>query len=811
MRQDFRRALRTLLRSPAYSLTAVLTLALAVGANTTVFGLLDALVLRPLPVPHPEQLLVLTASDPGSSYGAGLTFPMFETVRRSQSVFASVIGWTQLGSANVATETDETHEAVALVSGDFCSELGAHLLRGRPLAESDVNEATARPAMVAVISESFWRREYAMRDDAIGRTVRLEGYPFTIVGVVGQDFKGLGLAVEPGIFAPLTVEPLLDDTPMSSVWVHTAGRLRAGVTATQARAAMVTSWERLKAASVPATYSGAQRERFMARTLNVVSGEHGVDALQDRFAQPLLIVCALTAIMLLIAALNLASLALARATVRADDQIVRRALGAGRIAALRPILCENLWLAAVGTAVGAGVGMLGSVLLARVLLGDYTVRASLDIALDIRLITYVVLVAVVSAAVCSLGPAWLSGRTQARSLSRIDSRTVARAGMTGYVLVGSQICLSVVLVVTSGLLLRGLAAIRSVPSGMDSARVFVAYPRPRPNGYATVNNDRYYPDVLDRLSALPGVERVAAALGKPAGGAGAPARIRRRSDPEAQPGYEADSIAVSPGFFDVTGIRRIAGRDFDWSDSSKGRRVAIVSEALAARLGPSPIGTHVRIGGAPVDPDVEIVGIVADAHLYDLRAANVAAVYVPALQQSNSSWKCFVIRGALPPIPDLNAVLNRFGYELVANVESLDYITDRTLLTQRLLAMLGGAVGGLALLVACIGQFGLMRYVVAGRRREIGIRIALGADRQRVMQRILIGALALSGSGALVGIGLAWITASWLTSVLVGVGVHDVLTFGVAPMLLILCAIVSSWGPAWSAGSTDPLIAMRSE
>ncbi|MGH9408134.1 MAG: ABC transporter permease [Vicinamibacterales bacterium] len=817
MVDDLRRALRVLRRSRTFALTAILTLALAVAANVTVFDLLDALLWRDIPVPHPEQLTVLTTANPDSSYDYGLTFPLFEQLQKTQHVFSSVIGWSHVGVYNIQTTQEDTHGACVVVSGRFYAQLGVTPLRGRLIADSDVNEDSIDPARVAVISEAFWREAYQAQDSAIGQTIRIEGQPFTIIGVTPPHFKGLGLAVEPDVTLPLTAWPRIEDSPLSVLrkgtgfFILTAGRLKAGVSLPQAAAAVQTLWPPLKASAVPAGDTPAQRDRFMGLRLHVRAGAHGVDDLQREFGSPLEILFALTTLMLFTACINLGALTSFRAAARTHDLRVRRALGAGWWGAVRPLVAENLLLSACGGLLGFWIGASSSSILAGVLLRDYIVPASLDLVPGLHLLMYAVVTMACSTAICSVAPAWLSMRMQSISPNGAGgSRTVSSRSQFGTMLVVVQICLSIVALTSAGVLIRTLRAIRAVPSGLDSAHAIVAYPMPKPGGYDHVNNDQYYPAVLQRLRAIPGIDSAAIALGNPAGGDGEPDRVWPTAAPGSSGGVEAQSMAVSPDFFTSVGVRLRSGRDFTWSDNSRSRGVAVVSESLARQLGGHPLGLHLRVGAAPSKQDLEVVGIAQDAHIFDLRDTTLSTIYIAALQQPDASWKCFVLRGTTS-IPQVNSALNGFGLELVTHMESLDDITDRVLLTNRLLAAVGTGIAGLALLLTAIGVFGVMAQIVTARRRELGIRLALGASRSRIARTVVGRGLATTA----IGLGLGLIAAVWTTAALkafvFGVNVHDAISFLVAPALLLLVALGATAVPAWRAADTDPLIAMRSE
>jgi putative ABC transport system permease protein len=349
---------------------------------------------------------------------------------------------------------------------------------------------------------------------------------------------------------------------------------------------------------------------------------------------------------------------------------------------------------------------------------------------------------------------------------------------------------------------------------MRTDEVFVAYTAPRPGGYRDVDNDSYYPRVLERLQAVPGVSRAAISLSKPlGGGVGGGERVSSVASPPGRDGMRSLFTSVSPGFFDTLGMVQRSGRDFSWADSSRGRRVAIVSETLARQLFPSgeAIGQRVRIGVLPARQDLEIVGVVSDAHVYDLKDPTLSAVYIPALQDPNANWKCLVIRGSVVPIDELNQTLDAFGYERVGSTQTLAYVTDRALLKERMTAALATFFGGLALLLGAIGLYGLMSYDVAQRRREIGIRMALGARPSAVLLTVLRDGIAVTLAGIAAGLAGALISSRLVASLLFGVTAHDPATFIGAPAVLIAVALAACLLPARRASRIDPIVALRAE
>jgi predicted permease len=820
MWQDIRLAVRGFRRTPIFSLVAIMTLTLAIGANTALFSLLNALVLRDAGVRDPHTLVQLSGIRPGSTSGTGLTFPMFQELKRRQRVFSAVIGWLGPSIVNVETDQEQTQGAIWVVSGNFFEELGVRPLAGRLLDRNDVNETTLEPRSVAVIGYSFWQRHYGTDRHVIGRHLRVQNEQFDIVGIAPAGFRALDLTIEPDVTLPLTAFPLIADSAGTSLrtdaslWVRTTGRLTPGVTVEQARAALDALWSELKTTTVPPQYGGALRDRFVAMRLSVESAATGVDqSLRATFMNPLLVVLSIAALILLIACVNLASLMLSRAASRVQEMGVRLALGARRLHLVRQPLMEGVLLSAIGAGCGVWLAYWGSDALMTLMFRDYLVSASLNVAPDGRVLLFASTAAVLVGILFSLAPAWFVGRLETTELLHQRTRSISQAGSVGQLLIAVQVGLSLILLTNAGLLVRTLRQIRAVNSGMHADGTFVASLAPRPGRQTGLNNEVYYPALVGRVAAVPGVEKAAVSLFRPAGGTGGAERVWQSRSPTDHAGVESLFMSVSPGLFDALGISLRAGRDFSWSDSSRGRAVAVISESLARRLFPAqdPTGQYIRVGALPQRQDVEVVGVVGDARIYDVKNSNVSAVYLPALQERDNNYKSLVIHGGQVSADDLNRAVASFGYDRVRFIRTLDYIAERALLRERITAMLATFFGAIALLLAAIGLYGLMSYTVAQRRREIGIRMALGADVRRVMRTIMCDGLRITLLGVVVGLTGAWMSVRLVTSLVFGVSTHDPVTLVTAAGALIVTATLACVLPAARAARTDPMVTLRAE
>jgi predicted permease len=480
-----------------------------------------------------------------------------------------------------------------------------------------------------VISSAFWLRQFHGDSSVVGRTIHLEGAPFTILGVTPSEFMGLGVVAEPDVTIPLTAVPLVNShRPIASIktsssqWVHIIGRLKPAVTLQQARAHFDALGPGVLAASVPTGFSLAQRADFLSMHFSVASAATGVEpGLRSEYVTPLAIVLAIAGLVLLIACVNLASLMLARAAARRHEIAVRLALGASPWRVARQVLTEGLLLSLAGGACGLLFAFWGCHAITTLIFEEYLVPVFFDGTPDLRVTGITTAIALAVGALFSLAPMWCVWRERSTAALQQNSQTMTGTGHVGRLLVAAQVALSLVLLANAGLLVRSLSEVRSIESGISRTDgVFVAYPGPVPGGYDHLDSDVYYQEVLQRISALPGVSRASASLLKPATSGTPPLALVAPVAEQSllDRGVQSTLTPVSPGFFDVVGIQLLKGRDFSWHDGSRGRRVAILSRSLTERLfGKSdPIGQRIRVGLTAERQDVEVIGVVSDARLW---------------------------------------------------------------------------------------------------------------------------------------------------------------------------------------------------
>jgi predicted permease len=815
--RDLQYTIRALRRSAAFATTAVLSIAVGVGANVAAFSLLNALLLRELPVIEPRRLVSLSTVD-DSGFEHGMSFPAFRDLEARQRVFSSFVGWAGAGQRNFDTDRGLVRAEILAVTSNFYAALGVTPAAGRLSLPAD---GESPPPLVAVLGYGFWQRVFGGDPSVLGRPVRLEATIFTVIGVAPPGFKGLGVITEPDLTIPLTSIPLAFDARgllenRGAPWVNAIGRLKGGVSLEQARTSLQVQWSNVRAATMPPEYSLMQQRRFLATHVAVASAAHGIEPyLRAQFTRPLLVVLGISALMLFIASVNLTSLMLARSATRIGEMSLRVALGAKTWHLARLAFLEGSVLAGAGTSAGFVFGYWISRALQQIMLEGYAGFTELDARPDWRVYAFVALLVTLIGALLSTAPVWLVTRRDIGPSSLQHSRTVTRTGRLGKALVVTQMALSLVLLIDSGLLLRTLTRLQAVDPGYSRHGVMVERLAARPGGYAAITPDAYYPELIRRVSVLPGVRAASVAKFAPANGGDRLESVFRGSGDDELLGVSAAIAQVSPGFFRTLAIRVFAGRDFTWQDSSQAPRVAVVSASLAKRLFPSTgaIGRHVRVGSGQGRPLVEVVGVAGDARLNDTKSLNTLALYVPTLQGESPNWNDLLVRtddaAALDALA-LRREVQSLGREDVVEVRSLDSAYARTMLRERVTAMLAAFFGGFTLLLAAVGLFGLISYSVVQRRREVGVRMALGATPTLVVRTILRETLVIVLAGIAIGVPVALVSSNLLSGLLVDIAPRDPMTVLVSGATLVVVGQSAAYIPANRAARTPPSDALRS-
>ena len=818
--RDVRYAFRTLRRSPGYAIVSTASLALTIGAMAAIFSLLNALVLRELPVKEPGQLVhvSMTTAVQGES---ALTLPLLRELSSRQRVFSAIVGTWGNPVLSVIDDGRVMKASLWATTSNLFDELGVRPALGRALVSTDMTIQPLSGEPVAVLGHGFWQRQYQSDVAVIGRTIYIEGAPFTVVGVAPAGFTGFSIVSEPDITIPLGAVSFVNRRAGAGLRagesrsVKLVGRLKAGVTLTQAEAQLTAVWPEARAASIPAGYTGDRLDEFLSLGLKVASAANGQEtALRARYTSPLVILLAIAGLVLLIACTNVAGLLLSRASVRRHEIDLRLALGATRFRVARQLMTEGLLVSTAGAVAGVVLAYWACAEIAALVFADFVIPVVFDGRPDLRVVAVTTAIGAGAGVLCGALPAWRGTRRKASDALRTEGRTSTAAGRIGPLVMGGQVALSVVLLATTGVLVRTLVELRRLDTGIErSEAVLVAYPEAaQPGAYDGIDNDAYYPQVLGRIESLPGVERASVSLLKPGAGDAFRDTVVRSGAP-AREGVAATRSPVAPGFFSTVGIRLVKGRDFDWGDRSRTGGVTVLSESLARQLftGADPIGQRVRIGLDASREALEVIGVVSDARVYDLKTDNTFAAYTAALQDPAASFKCFVIRGNGISSADIVQAVTGLGRERVGNVVTLRSITDQSLLRERLAAMMSGFFGFVVLLLAGVGLYGLLSQTVTQRRKEIGIRMAVGADSLRVVWEILRRGLAVTIAGIGAGVLLALPLVGAVKALLFGVSPQDPLTMATAVGALVTVAVVACIVPAVRAARVDPITVLRSD
>jgi len=817
MFQDLRFGIRLLLKNPGFSAVAVLSLALGIGANTAIFSLVDAVLLKLLPVKNPEQVVAL---DSFSQRGERRNFshPLFERLRARTFVFSGIFaandGTARMELAGPESDGQTEQAEVQLVSGEYFQALGVDAVAGRTLTPADDQTPGAHP--VAVLSYGFWQRRFAGDLAVIGQSITLKGQPFTVIGVTPPAFFGEAVGRAPDIWAPLMMEPPLGRgvTRLSNAnvgWLRIMARLKPGVSEQQAQAALTLSLEQLKAESSDV----GQSARHIAR-IEVFPGRQGLAEFRDQFAKPLRILMAVVGLVLLIACANVANLLLARATRRASEVAVRLAIGAGRFRLIRQFLTESLLLAAAGGALGLLFAWWGSRVL--LILGSSgAAPLPIDVEPNARILGFTLAVSLLTALLFGLAPALIVTRQEVNSALKATAPTRPRLSLAR-ALVVAQVALSLLLLTGAGLFVQTLRNLRTLDLGFAAEQIIQARINPRASGYKPEQLPELYRRLLERLNSAPGVRSASLADSGFRTGSSRTCCIAvegytHRPDED----REIQILSVTPRYFQTMGLPLLAGRDFSASEANNSKpgefpKVAVVNETMARHyFGPAnPLGRRFGWGDKEVKYDTEIVGVVKDANYGNLRAKTRSLIYFP--DQGSS---LIVVRAAA----DSTALLPTIRQEIqaadknleISSVRTVPQLLDQALVQERLLAKLASFFSLLALLLACIGLYGVMSYDVARRTHEIGIRMALGARGAHVLRMALRETLWLVVIGLAVGLAAVLTTMKLIASLLFGLTATDPLTLALATLLLLAVAALAGWLPARRAARVDPMVALRHE
>jgi predicted permease len=802
LRVDIRYALRLLRRAPAFTTIAVGCLALGIGANTAIFTLVNAALLRTLPVAEPDRLVVVRSVDPAGRGGSSFSFPQFSYLREHAGEVADLFAYARI-ELNLRGRAVTDAPAGLLVSDNYFSVLGVQPAIGRSFAPAD--EA------VAVLSDRFWRTRFGADASIVGQTIDLNGLPFSVIGVAPRRFFGVEVGSAPDVFVPLGMcDRLLTGAPRlprpNNFWLNVMARLRPSIAMPRATEYANAVYHRgidEQASGMRAALARMLHERRIA----LAPGARGLHSIGEQFGTPLLILMAVVAFVLLIACANVANLLLARAAARRREIAVRLALGIGRARLFRQFLTESLTLALAGGALGVLFALWSSRLLT-----SFFANRVLDTAVDARVLGFTLATSVATGLLFGTVPALRASRPDLASTLKGDGARDVRGERSrmGRALVAGQVGLSLVLLIGAGLFIRTLGNLRGVDTGFQGDHVLLAAFNTSLSRYTPDRSEAFYVQLLDRVSRLPDVQATSVA--------DAPLLSGMYLDGLTVEGVDqagSTSLrAVGPRFFETMGIPVRLGRDFSPDDRNGSSKVAIINETLARKYfaGVNPLGKRVGLGGTP---DMEIVGVIADTKYRSLREAVPNTVYLPIDQAPavpTSGPRTLHVRTFANPVAIAAAVREQaraLDPNLPVKVSLFDDLVDETLVQERLIATLSTFFGALALLLTSLGLYGVIAYSVQRRTREIGVRMSLGARPTAILRAILLENLTVVA----IGVAAGSLSSLWLSRLvsrqLFGVAAGDPRTMVSAVTFLIAVATLAAYLPARHASRIDPMAALR--
>jgi predicted permease len=834
--QDLRYALRQLARNPGFTAVAMISLALGIGANTAIFSLIDHVMLRLLPVSHPEELSVIRG---------GRSYPQFEQIRDRNQIFSATIGTHLTPQMEVHIEGRPASQAMGeMVSGNYFPALGVGAVVGRTILPEDDRAAESGP--VAVISYAYWQRIFGGSPDVLGRKMQVrtgqtnggtsgldvydagrrgsvDGAVLTIIGVAPPEFFGdtVGLSVDAWI--PITMQPAVMPgrpflTQNNASWVNIMGRRRSGVSQEQASAALIVLYRQILADAEGTKLTESRKRQIAETKLLVETGEKGFGPIRREFSEPLLILMAVVGMVLLIACLNVANLLLARATARRREIGVRLSLGAGRVRLIRQLLTESLVLAIAGGAVGVLIAFVGARVLITMLAGVGP-ELSIPFETDFRTLGFTAAISILTGVLFGLAPALRATRITLAETMKETSRGSAgsRRVVAAKVLVAAQVAVSMLLLVGSGLFLRTLYNLKAEDVGYNPDHLVLMRVDPVSAGYRGEEVGRAMQNLLERVRAVPGVRVATFSENGLFSGTESGEDIEEiegftpNSDKDRQTRFDQ----IGPAYFTNVGIPILLGRDIGERDVTGAPRVAVINDTMAKFYfkGSNPIGKHFTAGDKV---RLEVVGVVRDAQDHDFRDEPVRRFYVSYFQPidgiTTANFEVRTIGNPGSVMSMLRSEAQSFNRNLpIIGIKDVRELMDADLVQERLIAKLSGFFAALAILLAAIGLYGVMSYAVSRRTNEIGIRMALGAGASSVVSMILGEVIVLIGAGAVVGIVAAFGLTRLIKSFLFGLTAMDPISFGAAAVLLLAVGALAGYLPARRASKIDPMIALRYE
>lgn len=830
--QDLRYAIRTLIKNPGFSVIAVLTLALGLGANTAIFSLTDQILLRLLPVENPQELVVLRSPGPKSGRtwadgdsAASLSYPIYKILRERNNVFSGLLARFPV-SLSVSGEGQTERAEGELVSGNYFDVLGVRPALGRLFTDED--DRVPGAGTVVVLSHGYWTRHFGADSGILNKTLTINGVPMTVVGVSRAGFSGVQVGQLPDIFIPITMKAQM--TPNwdglndhRDYWLAIMGRLNPGLTAADAEEAFAPIYRQIleEELAFAGRLTPETQQRFLERKMLFDPGSRGRPILQRDVKQPLLVLMGMVGLVLLIVCANVANLLLARGAARQREIAIRMAVGAGRGRLVRQFLVESLVLSLIGGLVGMLVawwaisGLISGI-------PDSVGAIGLSSQLDLRLFGFNIFLSIMTGILFGIAPAMRATRLNLESTLREQGSSVSGSRAQVHFrkwLVASQIVLTTVLLVGAGLFARSLSNLQRLDLGMRIENLVTFSIQPSINGYSPQRTVALFDALHQKLASQPGVESVSEAVISVFTDSNSSANITVEGyDAQENEQMNIGQNWIGPGYFSTLGVPLVKGREFTISDTANSPKVALVNEAMVRRYfsNREPIGAKFAFGSSnQVRPNIEIVGVVKDSKHASVRDDVVPYAYIPYSQMRDLGNATFYIKTR----QDVAAMAGAIRSETqqldanlpIYNLKTLEQQVDESLFADKFLTFLSMCFALLAALLASVGLYGVMAYTVTRRTREIGIRMALGATRGNVSWLILREVVVLAVIGLVVGLPGAYGLARLTESLLFGVKAGDPIVFTVAGALLIVSTLLGGYLPARKAAGIDPLVALRYE
>jgi predicted permease len=816
MLNDLRYAVRILVKSPGFTIVAVASLALSIGANTAIFSLANAILLRSLPVPNPQELRELQWSGAGwESYrftgrgfsdgpdrqgGDSFSYPAFRALREQCAAQADIFGYTVLDTITARTRGETFTAEGLMVSDNFFSGFGIRPMLGRALGAAD-ERAGAEPAVV--ISHRWWERQFNLDSRVLGQSVTLNGKTFTIIGVLPREFSGVNPSAQTEFYVSMAAQPQLNPewsrTSPKDWWMPLTARIKPGVSDRQFQTALEVAFAR-------GTETIIKQTKIM-----MTAGRAGPDGERNHYREPLLLLLGVVGVVLLVACANLAGLSLARGTARQHELAVRTAIGAARWRLVRQSLTESGLIALIGAGLGLVLALWCKTVISRLLAGSPE-GLHYDTSLDFTVLGFTLAITLVTTLLSGVLPALRAASVQPVSALKEGTTRGAPRLSTGKFLVTVQIALSMLLLVGAGLYVRTLVNLVRINPGFATENLLLFRLNPGNAGYKGQRITTFYEDVQRSLAAILGVRSVTLnSMSLLTGWTSSNDFTLPGHSLEGDTHWGAPQLIVSETYFSTMGTPVLLGRGLSATDTEGAARVVVVNQAFVRKYLPdeNPVGQILNDGA-----NWQIVGVCGDAKYSDIKGNPPPTVYYSFRQRPIGSF-CFALRTALPPMSVVMAARKAVAAIdpdiPLAEITTQEQLRDQNIASEWMLATLCGALAGLALLLSCIGLYGLMAYNVARRTREFGIRMALGATRRNVAVPILREALLLAALGLAIGVPAALALVRFIKNQFYGVAPNDPLTLIGTGVLLVAVAILAAWIPARRAAKVDPMVALRCE